>query len=84
MGVQNMSPAELYHLIVIFPLIISSLDKKVVGALKTFLRLVGFIAVMQCSFHGPPQTLLFVKIKTPKCNITIVFLSQIQQNCSVP
>lgn len=34
MGVQNMSQAEPYHLLVIFPLIISPPDNKVVGDLK--------------------------------------------------
>lgn len=64
MRVQNTSRAELCHLIVIFPLIISALDNKVVGTFKTFLRSlrVGFITAMQCSFRSLPYTFkIFVK-----------------------
>lgn len=57
MGIQNMLQAQLCHLLVIFPLIISPPDDKAVGDLKTLRSLrVGFIAVMQCSFHGLPYT----------------------------
>lgn len=58
MGIQNVPQAELCHLLVIFPLIISPPDNKAVGALKTLrsLRRVGFITVVQCSFHGLPDT----------------------------
>lgn len=78
MGIQNMSQAELCHLLVIFPLIISPSENKVVDALKTFLRSlrVGFIPVMPCLFHGLLFIFkYFVNIKICNCNTNIMFVS---------